>query len=707
MPPSQELKAFFGSIFGLIKVIPVSVLIGNADLVIRLISGYNTRIRMQSFWKSLAAVGIAGMLLLGGLGAPITLAQSGLPPEECNDPAFAAQFPETCTYNVGGAGVTPQDIQAAINSPTPNLANTTAYILYTLTVVLRGTVSVNEEVSAPGSEAAFSQPTSLSQATEQFGAIGGVGYLMGSMIKNQPASTQNYVAYVVGNSRLLGDQAYAQGVGFGSLSPILGTWVAFRDLAYYLLIIMFFISGFLILIRHKISGQVAVTVQTILPRLILTLVLITFSYAIAGFIIDIMFLAIYFVINTFDGSIFNPNAEFPLFYNTNAKSLTDIALNTNIFEFMLGYVFNNNESASAWGAANALGDMVQQTIISVAGADSVVGFFTNNDLFKSLITIVFTLIFGIALLIAMFRTFFALLMSYAGFIINVVLSPFILLPGVMPNNNAFGDWVKNLLAGLAPFVVTIFMIFMSLALTGGPQTNQPGVGYRSINNTQIEGLRLPLIMTGEIDSSAFIGLVGMGFMLLLPEAVGLAKKMVGAKGGIFDEYKDKAVNAFKQGRKPGMTIARGLAGAPIGAAMGAATGYAGAKAGWWGDKDNASRSAATGAAAGFGVGAIGPRNSLRLLMKPIGMVNSASNTVSNVSNTVEQYKAASQASGLVGKFNAVVDTAREQRQNAILGRPTTGPTSSSPGRPVAGSAQATPRTPGLGQRNIGRRRNGN
>jgi hypothetical protein len=132
------------------------------------------------------------------------------------------------------------------------------------------------------------------------------------------------------------------------------------------------------------------------------------------------------------------------------------------------------------------------------------------------------------------------------------------LPGVMPNNNAFGDWIKNLVAGVAPFVVAIFMIFMALALTGGPETNQPGVGYRPSGATggeeRVEGLRLPLIMAGNIDSSAFMGIIAMGFMLLLPEAVGITKKLVGAKGGIFDEYKDKAVNAFKEGVSGGQII---------------------------------------------------------------------------------------------------------------------------------------------------------
>lgn len=640
---------------------------------------------MRAIFKALAAIGFA-IVLLSRTVSP-SFAQVNVTPitEECNDPTFAAANPDQCTLgSVGGETVTVLDIQNAINSPTPNLANTTAYIFYTISVIIKGTVSVNNPADG---QQAYAAPTSLTQATEQSGAIGGIGYLMGEMIKNQPASTGSYIAYVGQNSRFIaGNQAYAQGIGFAALNPVLGTWAAFRDIAYYLLILMFFISGFLILIRHKISGQVAVTVQTILPRLVLTLILITFSYAIAGLVIDGMFLAIYFVINLFDGAIFHNNAQFALALNE-PKNLTDLALNTNIFEFMIGYIFNDNASGSAWGAADALGTMVQQSIAAVVGESAVFGFFSDGGLFRGLITIVFTLIFGIALLIAMFRTFFALLMSYAGFIINVVMSPFILLPGVMPNNNAFGNWIKNLIAGVAPFVVAIFMIFMSLALTGGPETNQPGVGYRPTGTAErVEGLRLPLIMAGNIDASAFIGIIGMGFMLLLPEAVNITKELVGAKGGIFDKYKDKAVEAFNKGRKPGMRVARGIAGAPVGAAVGGVGAYVASRSGALGDdqKKNARRNALLGTVGGGIAGGYGVGNTLKLMRKPVNVMSGVNKNLKEVAEFGETASAALEAGTLGQRWQRVQDTWDQQ-----AARQRRGPV---PGVGPKGSGQSTPNT---------------
>lgn len=603
---------------------------------------YNTGNCMKALWKALAAI-VFALAILGRSSSPAFATNPNGMPEECfNEEGYAAANPDKCDFSVGGTSVTVDDIRNAINSPTPNLANTTAYIVYTITVIMQGTVDFETgEQGAANGAGSLMYPSDLSDATSKQGIFGGLAYLTAEMISNPPASSGTYLAYVAQNSRFAGDQAYAQGVGFGSLNPILGTWVAFRDVAYYLLILMFFVSGFLILIRHKISGQVAVTVQTILPRLVLTLILITFSYAIAGFIVDAMFLAIYFVINIFDGAIFKPDAVFRLGLNRGERSLTDLALNTNIIEFIVGYVFNTGPN-SAWGAATALGNIVY-TAINAATGDLLSLQIGKVNVWEAIISVIFTLIFGVALLVAMFRTFFSLLMSYAGFVVNVVMAPFILLPGVIPNNGAFANWIKNLIAGLAPFVVAIFMIFMALALTGGPDTNQPGVGYRppyvSGDDQEIAGLRLPLILTGDIDISAFMGIIAMGFMLLLPEAVGITKKLVGAKGGIFDEYQQKAVDAFKKGSRAGKIGARAMVGVPAGMAVGAVGGGIAKGLGLAPRGTSWRKAVGVGAGAGAFVGGGG----LGAAAKGLGMVNRGRKTAESMVQLAEGGKAYSEA----------------------------------------------------------------
>ncbi len=456
-------------------------------------------------------------------------------------PCPAGSTSPECQQTVGGVTLSPGAIIEAINAPTPNLANTTAYVFYTISVLINGTFDPSEE-KVHITEGQASRPPNVQQALNESGAIGGVGFLISELITNKPVSAGTYVADVMNNSRFGVTPAYAQGIGFAALTPVLGTWKAFRDMAYYLLTVMFMVTGILILIRHKISSNMAVTVQNALPRLVITLILITFSYAIAGMIVDLMFLVLSFIVNVFQSQIF---AEGPI--NNTVGDVRNLAFNTHLFSFTMDYVFGSpgNHNSNAWEASRAVGQIVYSAIENAAGlsgAFSNDGFFGN--LFTGILQLIFAIIFGIALLIAMFRVFFALIMSYAGFVMNVVLSPLILLQGAVPGKDPFQDWVKNLIGGLAPFVVVVFMILMSLALTGSH--TRAGIGYDQAAPAD-SGLRLPLILAGEIPAESFLGILGMGFMLLLPNAVEISKKIVGAKGGIMDEFKDKAVGNFKKG----------------------------------------------------------------------------------------------------------------------------------------------------------------
>lgn len=492
--------------------------------------------------------------------------------------AWAQEPPATGdTAQVGGQSITPEDIAAAIKSPTPNLANTTAYVFYTITVLLTGTfdpsiMAAGTMASAPQSSLRAEYPSNVNDAISKRGLIGGVGYLMTGLVKNPPASAGTYVADVVSNSRFAPQTAYAQapGLGFGALNPILGTWKAFRNVAYYLLVLIGFVVGILVLIRHKVSGNVAVTVQNALPRIVITIVLITFSYAIAGLMVDLMFLSIYFVINIFDGQIFETGARFGSVLGSEGRSLTDLAFNTHLFQFTIEYIF----SGSAWGSASAIGDIIWTALSGVPILDLLTEMPVVSDLVHWIIQQIFALIFAIAIFIAMFRTFFSLIMSYAGFVINVVMAPFILLPGALPGSNPFAGWIKNLIASLAPFVVVIFMIFMAFALTG--ENTVGDIGYKDVANNQT-GLRLPLILSGA-DTSAFIGILAMGFILMMPEAVNITRKAVGASGGMFDEFKDKAVATFQKGWEGNKYVPGAKKVAPA-LATGAVVGGAGAIAG--------------------------------------------------------------------------------------------------------------------------------
>ncbi len=508
---------------------------------------------MRAWWKK----AIGSLILLGilssQLAAPLAVTAQTEPPQE---------------YVVGGVEISDEDIAAAVESPTPNLANTTAYILLTISWIFRsGLVDPNAfsvaEDSVPDSSSTttYNRSKDLNQAISSGGVVGGVTYLMAGMIKNPPATSSRYVAKVIRDSRFSPDPVYAQGfgIGFGALDPILETWAAFRDIAYFLLTVMFLVTGLLIIFRKKVSGNVAVSVQNALPRLVITLILITFSYAIAGFVVDLMFWGVYFTIFIFS-TLFESSPY--------GDSLAQFALDKSIFHIFFGFL----TSGGVTNVADALADIVikgvKEAIPIIDDIPDPVG------LFGWIIQSIFVLIIGIAMLIQVFRVFFQLLMSYAGFVINVVLSPFILLQGAWPGKNPFQKWFMNLLAGLAPFVVVIFMLFMAFVLAG---VNTPDeIGYKP-NNPDQTGLRLPLILTQDFNPAAMMGVLSLGFIMLLPEAVKMTKDFLGVKGGPFDELKDKAMGNLMKGWEGNKYVpgAKKLAGlGMLGAAAGAAGGVA-------------------------------------------------------------------------------------------------------------------------------------
>jgi hypothetical protein len=128
------------------------------------------------------------------------------------------------------------------------------------------------------------------------GMLGFQSQLVAQLFESQPSSKE-YIADILDNIGIpTVSRAYAQGTGYGAMSAFLPFWKVFRNLAYSLYIIMFVVVGIMIMLRTKVNAQTIITIQTALPNLLITLLLITFSYAIVGFMIDLMYFLIYFVV---------------------------------------------------------------------------------------------------------------------------------------------------------------------------------------------------------------------------------------------------------------------------------------------------------------------------------------------------------------------------------------------------------------------------
>ena len=104
-----------------------------------------------------------------------------------------------------------------------------------------------------------------------------------------PVSLAYYVKHNLRKVPIVNQTAYAQDPGPYSgwgLLFVLTIWEKMRNIAYAMISVIMLIVGILIITRKKINPQTVVTVQTALPRVIISLLLITFSYPIGAIFIS-------------------------------------------------------------------------------------------------------------------------------------------------------------------------------------------------------------------------------------------------------------------------------------------------------------------------------------------------------------------------------------------------------------------------------------
>lgn len=335
-----------------------------------------------------------------------------------------------------------------------------------------------------------------------------------------PASSKTYVADLIHSAHLV-PQAQAQGLGFVSLDPILSTWKQFRNVAYMFFVVIFIVIGFMIMFRTKV-GQAAITAQQAIPNIIVALLAVTFSYAIAGLLIDLMYLLLYMIVGVMNG---DPSIVSKNFFGLVGEIMADNAWSNSqqAIQGMMDSLLN----MGAFGAVTAW-------LTSLAGA-----------------TIV-----GIAILIATFKIFFELLKTYVVIIIQVVFSPLILMTGALPGKNTFANWIKGLVGNLLMWPVVLICLLLEKMLTA------PLLAAGEVNQT---GGFMPPFLVGNGQSEAIPVAIGVGILLVIPEIMKQVKKMMGVDEGIFGSLAGEAWGNVKQGLPLGGRLSSIGAGAAAGA----------------------------------------------------------------------------------------------------------------------------------------------
>jgi len=310
----------------------------------------------------------------------------------------------------------------------------------------------------------------IQQAIQQDGAYipGGMLGTTNNLIAKtytQPASGIQYLAQLKDN--LLGVKpAYAQGIGFIGLEPLLPIWRGFRNIVYLLSTVFFVVLGIMVMFRLKINPQTILTVQNAVPQVITTLLLVTFSYAIAGLLIDLTYLI--------------QNIVLVLLFSIQGKSLGDSLFTTGINQHLSSaFNFKNISDASLGDIFKLTSMALPANLIFILGTilgvmvGGVIGLFAGPLTLGTLpipaiavgaLTggVIFIIILNIIILIALFSFFFGLVKAYVNIIFKIILAPLEIGLGAIPGMKiGFSSWSNNLFANLLIF--PICLLFLVLA----------------------------------------------------------------------------------------------------------------------------------------------------------------------------------------------------------------------------------------------------
>lgn len=309
----------------------------------------------------------------------------------------------------------------------------------------------------------------------------------GNIKNNENASmkTKDFITFVFADRQLSGityvkntlrkfsliPQAHAQTAGFGftALNPIEELWAAARNLSYGLFVIAIIVLAFMIMFRIKLSPQVVVTAQSALPRIAIALVLVTFSYAIAGFLIDLMYVVIGLLSIIFSSTgLINGGFLTVLTGSANVVGIFNVFVNgpanLGVIGFLIAYMGQFFSTFLEVTFAGILPLFASTSNLAVLG-----GFAGAGLLVLAVILAVIALIVLIVIFIFMFfKIIWTLVKAFAMVMFLTVILPLQITLGVVVPGIGFSSWLKQFIANLTvfPIVGTLFLIafvFMTYA----------------------------------------------------------------------------------------------------------------------------------------------------------------------------------------------------------------------------------------------------
>lgn len=376
----------------------------------------------------------------------------------------------------------------------------------------------------------------------QIGGVLGIANQSIAFMYVPVTSSSEYFAYVSKDFGIVKNANAAPVSGFEALSPILPLWIAVRNIAYFLLTIVFVFIGIGVMLRVRIDPRTVMTVQNRIPDIIICILLITFSYGIAALMIDGMWLTAYSGINlitqTTDpkipgcASIGGPNVDL----DTVSKQANNQILSSP-FTFVDAIFLQQCEEGAgpsihsgildvSKDIANSFVDLEEDIILTVLGVDQEEECSITNPIDCGLKVIfkaaswfagfAWWLIIIITIVIAVFRLWFELLKAYLALLVYIITGPIWIVAGLLPKKPlGFNAWFRRLFANFAIFVASAWAIVFLRVVS-------------ELYKKDAENSFVPLLV-GNPRASNFGSIILLGGLLMLPHLLGLIRDKVGAK----------------------------------------------------------------------------------------------------------------------------------------------------------------------------------
>src|SRR4030065_370530 len=245
---------------------------------------------------------------------------------------------------------------------------------------------------------------------------------------NNPVSAVGMVLRGASKIHLV-PEASAQGFVFRyGANTVLTLWKVTRNIAFSFLVLVVVVMAFMIMFRVKISPQAVVTLQSALPKIVMGIIFIALSYAIAGLLIDLMYVVIGIIALIINSSGLSNLSTRELFLDLTSHRNAFILCLQYLLDFLIGAIFTIF-SASWFGGILAL--LVWIVLIFIA-------------LFNSV------------------KILWVLLKTYVNILLLIIAAPFQILIGMIPGSTGgLGPWLSSMIANLAVYPVVGLLFFVS------------------------------------------------------------------------------------------------------------------------------------------------------------------------------------------------------------------------------------------------------